>query len=63
MEEETEEIDVIEIVLNDKEISELAGKLEELKETKKPVSFMIDEDNELMIHHEDEEGEEENGRI
>lgn len=55
--EEMEEVEVWEFALNDEDIDELIGKLQELKITKKNFEFDIDEDNELLIHHEDEEGE------
>lgn len=62
MENENDEmidVDVTEMFLNDEEINELISKLNELKRTKKQIEFEIDEENDLVIHHEDEEGENE----
>ena len=57
--EENEDIEVIEFSLDDEEINDLIAGLTELKETKSHFSFAIDEDNELLIHHEEDESEEE----
>ncbi len=46
---------VIEIVLDDKEISELEDKLNKLKKNKSHIHFDIDKDNHLLIHHNDDE--------
>ena len=54
-EEELEEVDVMEFYLNDEEINELIQKLEMLKQTKQHIHFTIDEFNELLIHHEEDE--------
>ena len=48
---ELEEINVLEFELNDAEIDELMDSLKELKESKGHVSFSIDEENDLLIHH------------
>lgn len=55
--EEIEEIEVWEFSLDEEDIDELISELQNLKNTKKSFSFDIDEDNELLIHHEDEEEE------
>lgn len=54
---EFEEVEVWEFSLDSEEIDELIGKLNELKQTKSQVSFDIDDENELLIHYEDEEEE------
>ena len=53
--EEMEEVEVWEFALDDEEVDELILKLQELKQTKKQFEFDIDEENELLIHHVDEE--------
>jgi hypothetical protein len=58
--EEEREIDVMEFTLDEDEIDELIAKLIELKETKIPCVFEIDEDNEIVINYgEDSEEDEE----
>jgi hypothetical protein len=57
LEEDEEEIDVFEFVFNDEEINEMIENLKQLKETKTHFHFEIDEDNELLVHHEEEEEE------
>ncbi len=57
--EELEDVEVWEFSLDAEEIDELIAKLNELKQTKTKFNFDIDEDNELMIHYENDEGEEE----
>ena len=56
------EIDVTEVSLDGEEINELILKLQELKQTKKEITFYLDEDNELLIKYyngeDEEEGEE-----
>jgi len=52
-EEEMAEVEVWEFTLDEKEIDELIGKLQELKSSKKSVEFEIDDENELLIHHSD----------
>ncbi len=47
----SDEVDVFEFSLDEEEIDELIFKLEELKETKQSLSFYIDEENELVINH------------
>jgi len=49
------EDNVIEIVLDEKEIDELANKLKELSESKSHIHFSINSDNEMLIHHENDE--------
>jgi len=55
--EEDEEVDVeiLEFALGNEEIDEFISKLNELKQTKKSIEFEIDDENELLIHHEDDE--------
>ena len=53
--EETDEVEIWEFGLDEEEIDELINKLKNLKETKTNFSFDIDENNELLIHHEEEE--------
>ena len=55
LDDEETEVEMLEFALNDEEIDELIEKLQNLKKSKKNVFFEIDEKNELMIHHEDEE--------
>lgn len=57
IDEDDEEVDVeiLEFALGDEEINELISKLNELKQTKKSFEFEIDDENELLIHHEDDE--------
>jgi hypothetical protein len=60
--EETSEIDVTEIFLAEDEIDRWIGQLVELKETKEETTFVLDDQNELIIKYEeieDEEDEEE----
>ena len=57
--EEEQEINVFEFGLTSEEIDELIGELNTLKESKQSVSFTIDEDNDLLIHHEDTGGQDE----
>ena len=57
--EEEQEINVFEFGLTSEEIDELIGELNTLKESKQSVSFTIDEDNDLLIHHEDAGGQDE----
>jgi hypothetical protein len=55
--EEDEEVDVeiLEFALGNEEIDEFISKLNELKQTKKSIEFEIDDENELLIHHEENE--------
>ena len=57
--EEEQEINVFEFGLTSEEIDELIAELNTLKESKQSVSFTIDEDNDLLIHHEDTGGQDE----
>ena len=64
--EEETEVEVTEILLNEGDINDLIGKLEELKESKKEITYELDDENELLIKYysdveenEDEEEEEE----
>ncbi|MFQ5531842.1 MAG: hypothetical protein ACE5ES_04465 [Candidatus Nanoarchaeia archaeon] len=53
------DVEVWEFSLDEEEIDELIGKLQELKQTKKSVEFGVDENNELLIHYEEpKEGKE-----
>jgi len=58
IEEEDVDVDVIEISLDEEEINEWIGKLEELRENKGEVDFELDEENELKINYERGDGEE-----
>jgi len=49
--------EVLEFALNETEINELIKKLQELKQTKSSFNFDINEENELIIHHADKVGE------
>ncbi len=49
------EVEILEFALGNEEIDELITKLNELKQTKKSIEFEIDEENELLIHHEEDE--------
>ncbi|MFH1787736.1 MAG: hypothetical protein ABH811_03025 [archaeon] len=52
------DVEVFEFSLIDEEIDELIAKLQLLKKTKEPINFDIDDENELVIHHDNEdEGE------
>jgi len=62
MSEETKEneteVEVMEFSLMDEEIDELIAKLKLLKDTKEHVHFDVDDDNEFIIRHDDENEEE-----
>lgn len=63
-EDESEEekiIEVIETILNDEEIDDLIMRLKELKLTKESISVEIDDETELVLHHEDNIEEDEEG--
>ena len=49
------EDEVIEMVFSEKELNELIDKLEGLKEDKQHVHFYIRNNNQLLIHHENDE--------
>jgi len=49
------EVEIMEFALNSEEIDEMINKLKELKESKSQFQFNIDEENELMIHYEEDE--------
>jgi|GEM_PF-2144586 len=55
--EEEREVEVLEFSLNDEEIDELMGQLNELKANKGSIEFDIDENYSLTINY--EEGEDE----
>jgi len=46
--------EIIEIVINDDELSKLRDKLKELSESKAHFHFDIDKNNHLLIHHEED---------
>lgn len=54
-EEKEVDVEVIEFSLSDEEIDELIDKLKEIKENKGHFHFEIDDENELFIHHEEDE--------
>jgi len=56
--EEEKEIEIFEFSLNEEEINELIVKLVELKQTKGKIDFEVDDDNDLLIHYDEEESEE-----
>lgn len=60
-EEETCEVDVTEVSLDEEEINELIKKLQELKQTKKEIIFDLDAVNELLIKFEEDSEDEEDG--
>ena len=62
MEEENNEtqdtdVEVLEFALTEEEIDDLILKLDELKDSKTQVQFEVDEENELVIHYENEQEE------
>ena len=57
-EEQEVDVEVMEVSLLDEEIEELITKLQLLRETKEPIHFDVDDENELVIHY--DEGEEDN---
>ena len=48
------ENEVIEIVVDNNEISELINKLKELDESRQYMHFIIDKSNELLIPHQED---------
>ena len=56
LEEQEIDVDVMEFSLMEEEIGELIAKLQLLKETKEPIHFDIDDENEFVISYE-EKGE------
>jgi hypothetical protein len=56
---ETSEIEVWEFSLDNGDIDDMIVELNKLKETKESFSFDIDEDNELLVHHDDSQEESE----
>ena len=52
-----EEVEVIEAVLNNEEIDEIIEQLEELKETKGSVILELDEETQIVFHHEENNSE------
>lgn len=66
-EDETEdienEVDVIETIVDDEEIDEMIKILNELKETKESAVFEIDDETQIVFHHEESlEEEDENAK-
>ena len=59
MEENQEELEqecnVFEFSLDEEDIDELIINLKELKQTKKSFGFDIDEENSMLVHHEESE--------
>lgn len=53
LDEDDEDMDVIESIVNDAEIDEMINVLKELKATKESVAIQLDEETELVFHHED----------
>ena len=53
--EQERDVELLEFSLMKEEIDELIGKLELLKESKEPISFDIDDDNELVINYEEDD--------
>ena len=56
--ESEEELAEIESVVNDEDIDNLIYGLQKLKETKESIAFELNEEVELVFHHEDGLGEE-----
>lgn len=58
---ESEDIEVIEFFVDDEDIDELIGKLNELKVSKEHIHYSIDDQTEILVHHVDsvEEDDEE----
>jgi len=54
-EEESYDVDVIELYFDDEEIDEMIEKLKELKESKGHFHFEVDDENELLVHYVDDE--------
>jgi len=52
---ENKEINVLEFELDEEQIDDLIQGLNELKEHKQNLQFTIDSENDLIIHHENEE--------
>jgi len=59
--EEEKEVEVMEFSLDDEEINELIVKLVTLKQLREPFTFEVDDENELLISYEDDEGENSEG--
>ena len=53
--EEEHDVEVMEFSLNDDEIEELVLKLNLLKEEKTSFNFGIDDENEFIVHYDNEE--------
>ena len=60
--EEMSEVELWEFALDEVEIDELIEKLQELKQTKKQVTFDVDEANELVIHYQEDEDNEDDDK-
>lgn len=59
MENDEINIEILEFSLDNDEINKLIENLQKLKQTKSNFSFEIDDELELLIHHEDDEIDEE----
>ena len=55
-EEQEQDVEVLEFSLINEEIDELVAKLQLLKESKEPIEFEVDDENSLLIHHDEGEG-------
>jgi hypothetical protein len=55
---ESKEVEVWEFSLDNDEIDDLIDNLKGLRQTRESVHFEIDDDNYLLIHHTDNEGQE-----
>ena len=55
LKEEERNVDSIEFSLTGEEINELISKLNQLKETKVNFLFEVDDENEFIIHYDNEE--------
>ena len=56
---EMSEVELWEFTLDEVEIDELIGKLQELKQNKTQVSFDVDETNELVINYQEDDDDDE----
>jgi len=55
---EEKDVEVMEFGLMEEEIEELIDKLHLLKETREPIQFEVDDENELLINYEESDGDE-----
>ena len=47
--------DIVEIVLDDKKVDELISQLKKLKESREHVHFEINKNQQMLIHHQEDE--------